>query len=201
MNEPEYERVYDANNPADKLEYAGYLWAIEFFTPSAIFLELAEGWRKVQGEQSLQQRTGEQPSRCVEREQPLQQEETWGWQSWSGPEGLVTSTRAGEPISERVLRATSTKASDWSEGYGARPRQPEAEGDAEGTWPLALQRLLEVVQGVGEQGSPAYDFPSGITPGWDDGLHPSSRDRYEDFARGSIGRIAYNLRYNLGGRR
>lgn len=151
MNEPEYEHTYYADNSHDKLAYVLVLWE---------WTKEHYGWEtgrraEVQGEQGLEQGAGCESSRVSRDEQagqPVQHEEAWGWQSWSGPEGLVTTTRTGESISERVLRATGTQASDWTEGYGTRPGQSQAEGDTKRSGALALLRVLEILQGDGEQG-------------------------------------------------
>lgn len=152
MNEPEYERTFDANDELDQHDYVWYLW-------TEATQRIAARERSLQREQSVPQRAGKQPTWDIPKEFPLRKEETL-WYCFVI--GGYTKTRAGEPVSERVLRATGTQASDWTQGQGPRPREQEAEGSSKGLGALALQRLLETMQGGCDKS--IFDLPAGAQP-------------------------------------
>lgn len=145
MNDIEYERTYDANNPVDRYHYTLYLWRWA-----------TERWAEVQREQSTQQGTSEQLTWIVPKEYEVKGETWWFCTKYGG----YTRTPTGKPISECVLRTTGTQTGDWTKGQSPERRQWQAEGTIKRSGSLALQRLLQILQRNSEE-SFRIDYTNG----------------------------------------
>lgn len=138
------EYTFDANDADDRVLYAALLWTGRHSSPwIAEALQRNENREEGRGEQSPGPR----------KRFPLPEKKGFKvWEStWDSGRYEVRTPCSAKRVPERVLRATGTQASDWQERQSARPRQSQVQGAAEGTWPLALQRLCEILQSDGEE--------------------------------------------------
>ena len=143
MNEPEYERTYDASDNHDELEYVYYLWTRT----------------KEQGSIQREQKSSAQ------REEPVQQTETFWWNAKTGQRSKPSTTKR-VPVS--LLRATGTKAADWTKRQSPEPRKRKVEGTSKGPREMALFGLRKTLQGISDQAhldTIAYNLRYNLTRG------------------------------------
>ena len=134
MNEPESEYIFDAANEHSREVYTFYLWAKE---------QIA-----IQGKQKS----------AAQREEPVQQTETFWWNAKTGQRSKPCTTKR-VPVS--LLRATGTKAADWTKRQSPESRKRKNQGTGKGVGEMALQRVREADKGNG-----AKDYPGTYDDDW-----------------------------------
>ena len=141
MNEPESEYIFDAANEHSREVYTFYLWAKEHIA--------------IQGKQKS----------AAQREEPVQQTETFWWNAKTGQRSKPSTTKR-VPVS--LLRATGTKAADWTKRQSPEPRKRKVKGTSKGPREVALFGLRKTLQGVSDQthlDTIAYNLRYNLTRG------------------------------------